>query len=143
MIETARLMRPQSLQRARAVFPVRRTVGLEVVNTDFLRGMHVPAGLGVGRRNMAGCALCGVFEHLLAALRRVLVETTLRRLRSGNSKLIEMQGRELAADQIGVVAHVAEPSAGRNGELGRVIQAREEERALAVHLEIGDTRVPM
>ena len=57
MVKTASLVRPQPLQRGGAVLLVRCTVRLEVVNTQFLGGMHVPTGFSERRWNVAGRAV--------------------------------------------------------------------------------------
>jgi hypothetical protein len=54
-----------------------------------------------------------------------------------------MQSGQLGADQIGVIAHVAEACARGHGKLHGIVQARIEKRPLAVHLQIADERVPM
>src|SRR5688572_30221817 len=44
----------QPIQRRRPVALVRRTVGLEVINANFGRRVHVPAWLGEERGHVAG-----------------------------------------------------------------------------------------
>src|SRR5262245_41479930 len=138
VIEAALRVRPQALQRRRAVAPVGGPVGLEAVYADLLRGMHVPAGLGVKRRDVAARAACVPLEERLAALRRSEVEAALRRARRGQAHLVVMQRWQLGGDQVRGLAHVAETRRSGDRELCGVVQARIVEGALALHLEVGD-----
>ena len=71
--EAALLMRPQSREGGRAVHVGRRAVGLERVDADLARRMHVVSRLGVKRRNVTGRALARTVEDRLAAFERNLV----------------------------------------------------------------------
>src|SRR5205823_2031940 len=74
VIEPALLMRPEPLERRRPVVPIGRSISLDVVDPELLAPVHVPAGLGEERRDVARRALrLGVEEHL-AACRRAPVE---------------------------------------------------------------------
>ncbi len=46
VIEATFGVRPKSFQRSRTVTIVRRATGLEIVDSDLLRRMHIPPGLG-------------------------------------------------------------------------------------------------
>src|ERR1044072_8155880 len=56
VVEAALGVRPQPLERRRAVAVVGRAVGLEAFDADLRRQVHVPAGLGEQRRHVAGGA---------------------------------------------------------------------------------------
>src|SRR6185437_3103281 len=55
--ETALLMRPQSREGSRAVHVGRRAVGLERVDADLARRMHVVPRFGVERRDVTARTL--------------------------------------------------------------------------------------
>src|SRR5437879_1396787 len=73
MVEAALLMRPQSLERRRAIALVRRSVRLEAVDADFVGGVHRPSGLGKERRHMTRRAARRAGEDGLAAIRRTAI----------------------------------------------------------------------
>ena len=105
--------------------------------------MHVPAGLGEKRWNMARRTPRRTIEQRLAALRSFLVEASFPRFGRRNSELIELQRAQLGGDQVGIIADVAEPVRRRDGKAHGIVEARVKERALAVHLEVGDECVPV
>src|SRR5262249_26336704 len=82
-------------------------------------------------------------EERLSPPGRRLVEAVLGRLGGDEGKLIEMQRRQLGRDLVGVVANVPIAGLGGDGELFRILEPRIKERAFAVHLRIGNVRVPM
>ena len=61
----------------------------------------------------------------------------------GGRKLIDVERRKLRRDQVGRVADVAEAVLCGDRELRGIVEPRIVERALALHLEIGDERVPV
>src|SRR5262249_15633655 len=67
VIEAAFRVRPDALERRRAITVIRRPIGLEVVDADLLAGVHRPARLAVERRHVAGRAACLPLEERLAA----------------------------------------------------------------------------
>src|SRR2546430_12834953 len=78
--------------------------------------MHVPAGLGEKRWNMARRTPRRTIEQRLAALRSFLVEASFPRFGRRNSELIELQRAQLGGDQVGIIADVAEPVRRRDGK---------------------------
>src|SRR5712692_255550 len=143
VVEAALLAGEQTPQRGRPVVPVGRPVGLESVDPDLRAGVHVPAGLGVERRNVALGAVGLAGEQLLPARRRVLVEAVLRRPRSLEAELVSVQRSQLGGDQVRVGFHMPEPLAGSYGEFVRVVEARVVEVSLPVHLENRDEGIPI
>ena len=69
MVEAALLPREQTRERRRAVPLIGRSRGLEVVDADFLGGVHVPAGLGEERRDVTRRAARRAVEDRLAGSR--------------------------------------------------------------------------
>src|SRR5688500_9405057 len=63
VIEAAFRARPQALQWGGAIVTVGRSVGLEIVDADFLSFMHRPAGLSEDRRHVATCTIGFAGEH--------------------------------------------------------------------------------
>src|SRR5262249_28388909 len=103
--------------------------------------MQVPPRLGVDRRYVAGRALRLTGEDGFAARGGGLVEAALRRRRSRYRELVDLERRKLRRDEIGVGPDMAEAGARRDRELRRVVEARVEEGALPVHLQVRDERV--
>jgi hypothetical protein len=64
------------------------------------------------------------------------------RTRRLERELVQVQVGELRRDEVRVAADVPEPVRPRDREARRVVEARVEERALPVHLEVPDERVP-
>src|SRR5262249_45663628 len=138
VVEAALLVCPQARQRRGAVAMVGIARGLEVVDADLRGGVRVPAGLRVERRGAGGGAAGLAREELAAASRRARIEAAGRRARGGDGELVEVQGRQLRGDQIGLVLDVGETRGRGDRELRGVVQASVDERSLAVHLEIRD-----
>src|SRR5215831_4469001 len=69
VVEPARGVRPETLERRSTVAAVGRAVRLKAVDADFAGGVHVPAWLGVERGNMTAGTLAAPVEDRLAALR--------------------------------------------------------------------------
>jgi len=68
VIEAALGMRPKTIQRGRAVPLVGGTVGLEAVDANFGWSVHIPSGLCVQRRNMAGRTFAAAVKYSLTRL---------------------------------------------------------------------------
>src|SRR5262249_49786986 len=109
VVEAALLVRPEALERRRAVALVWRALRLEVVDPDLFGGVHVPTGLRVERRHVAARAVRAAPEQLLAARGGRTIEAAARGPRRGERQLVEVKRRELGRDAVLVVAHVAEP----------------------------------
>ena len=107
-------------------------------------GVHVPAGLGEERRHVARRAVGRAVEERLAALGGARVEAAAPAASAPGSRA-DRTAAPAASSVIrsGSLSHVAEARARRDRELRRVVQPGIEEGALAVHLEIGDERVPV
>src|SRR5262249_16767174 len=82
-------------------------------------------------------------EQRAAALGGVLVEAARGRSRRRERELVEVECRKLRGDAVVLARHVAEMVLGRDRELRGVVETRIEERAVAVHLEVGDEPVPV
>src|SRR5262249_35393848 len=95
VVEAARLMRPQAGERRGAVHVRRRAVGLERIDPDVLRRMHVVAWLGEERRDVAGRALSPAVEHFLPLRSRGWIEAASGRLRRRDGELVEVQRTQL------------------------------------------------
>jgi len=52
VIEAALLMCPETLQRRRSVSSIRGAIRLKIINADFSRCVHIPAGLREQRRDV-------------------------------------------------------------------------------------------
>src|SRR5690349_2552538 len=143
-------MRPQAVQRRRAIAIVGRALCLEIVEADQARGVgraivEVPARLGERWRSVTASASFGV-EEFLTALRRCRIEASLGRCRSGKRELIRLERCQFGSDQISLTRrrrNVVEVIGGGNGKLRRIPQPRVLEPANAVHLQIGNKSVPM
>jgi hypothetical protein len=72
--KSAFLVSPQSLERCRPVAFVGRSVSLEVIDTNFLARMQVPARLGIERLAVTASALPFSAEKGFTAVCRFLVE---------------------------------------------------------------------
>src|SRR5262249_10437786 len=138
VVEAARQVGPKTLERSRAVPPVRRPHRLEVVDSDLAGSVHVPSGLGVEGWYVAPGAVGLAVEEELAALGGRAVETSARSRRRGERQLVEVKRGELGGDEVFVVADVSESVGGGHGELPRVVEPGIVEGPLAVHLEVGD-----
>src|SRR5581483_12031417 len=84
VIEPALLVRPEAAERRRPVRAIGGAVGLEVVDPDVARGMHVPAGLGPDGLDVAGAAPRLAAEERVTALRGLRIEAAGGRGRSGD-----------------------------------------------------------
>src|SRR5438552_12375564 len=76
VIETALLPGEQAPQWRRSIAPVGRSIGLKVINPDFLGFMHGPSRLAEQWRHMARRALRLCLEHRLPSLCSLRVERT-------------------------------------------------------------------
>ena len=144
MVEAALLVGPQAGQRAGPVHVGRRPVGLEVVDADLAARVQVLTRLGEGRRHVAGRALGPAVEQRLAAGCRHRRRTS----PSAASAPAARAGRPAApaASELtrstGAVT-CPKPFSAAIGNWAGVVQPRVEERALAVHLQHRDERVPV
>src|ERR1700674_4030827 len=100
MVEAARGVGPEAVQRRCPVTFVRRSVGLKVVRTNFTRGMHVPTRLGIKRWHMTSGALSASVEDNFASFGCFLVETPGGWHGSGNGELIKQKRSQLRRNQI-------------------------------------------
>src|SRR5215471_19646117 len=100
MVKTAFCAREQAPEGRGAIPFVGRAVGLEIVNTDFVWRMHIPPRFGKQRWRMASGATGLAREKRLAAGRRNCIKTASGRLGNMQGELVELQGRELAGDQV-------------------------------------------
>src|SRR2546425_8856976 len=104
VIEAAFLMGPETFQRRGSVSSTRGAIRLKVINADFSRRMHVPAGFTEQRRYVTRRARGFAFEYCFASLNRLWRSSenlanrlrTLRFATNGgcrrwNCQLIEMQ----------------------------------------------------
>src|ERR1043166_7543951 len=105
--------------------------------------MQIPAWLGSKRLRMAGCALSLLAEDLFTAFGRFLIEAPLWRQGGGKRELILVQCRKLCGNQIRLVSDMSEPVLRGNRKLLCVVQSRIEERAFAVHFQVGNKGVPV
>src|SRR5215216_993867 len=87
MIEAALRPREQAAERRRAILLLGRSIRLKIIDADFVGGMHRPAWLAEQRGDMAADTLGLLLKHELAAIRGVMVERILRRLRRRNRQL--------------------------------------------------------
>ncbi len=134
MIEAALHPSPQALERCRAVSLVGRPFCLEVVNANLCGGVHRPARFREEGWNMAAFAVSLVVEDCLSTSRHRSVKTVLWGLRGYDGKLVEMQGRQLGGNKIGVVTDVPVLGFDSDRKLVLVVQPWVEERTLAPHL---------
>jgi len=100
MVKSAGCMREKPFQGRSPVPLIRRSESLKVVDADLLGGVKIPTRLGEQRWHVAACALCRAIEKRFTAVGGPLVETVRRWPRSGNSKLIEVQGRQFRRYQV-------------------------------------------
>ena len=114
-------VREETTERRCAVASIRRPARLEVVDANLLRRVHVPAGLGEERRNVATRASSAAVEDRLAALRGLGVEAAFWWRGCRDGELVEVEGSELRGDEVGRATHVAEAGPGRHRELERVV----------------------
>src|ERR1043165_3539895 len=98
VIEASLLMGPKAPERGRPVGSGGRAFRLEVVDSDFLRGMQIVSRLRVERRHVTRRAFRLSREQLLATLECRGVEGSGRRPRRGNRQLIEVKGGQLRRD---------------------------------------------
>src|SRR5688572_11626879 len=110
MVEPAFLTSEQSSERRRAIATVGRPVCLKIIDTDFGRGVHRPAGLGEQGRHMTPAALRAAFEDTASIFSEACIETTARGRRCWNAELIIMKRGELRCDQIWCFPYVEESS---------------------------------
>src|SRR5436309_14314601 len=107
VIEAAFLMGPETFQRRGSVSSIRGAIRLKVINADFSRRMHVPAGFREHRRYMTRRAFRFGFKYCFADLTGLRWNSALaNRLRTmrfptnwgcrrWNCQLIEMQCSKL------------------------------------------------
>ena len=69
VIEATFRVGPESFERTGSIALVRRSLGLEVVDANLLRRMHVPSGLREERRHMTCAAPPGAVEDFVTAAR--------------------------------------------------------------------------
>src|SRR5205823_12488064 len=93
--------------------------------------------------DVAACAPGAAGEDLLAGLRGARIEAADRRPRCIERQLIELQRGQLRCDEVMFRADVCQSGARGDRELQRIVQTWIVERALSVHFEVGDERVPM
>src|SRR5262245_56630009 len=105
MVEPAPQPREQATEWRRPVAVIRRPASLEVVDTDLLRGMYVPARLREERRYVAARTGPLAVEDGLATLGGLGVEAALRRRGCRDGELVEVQGRQLRRDEVGRATH--------------------------------------
>src|SRR5690349_1906363 len=98
MVITAFCAGEQAAQRCRAVALVGGAVGLEAINSNFFRSMHVPSGLGIERRDVACSTLGFAVEQGSPSERRFGDKVCSGRFWGGNRELIKMKRRELGSD---------------------------------------------
>src|SRR5678816_783649 len=84
-----------------------------------------------------------MFEYIGTARRCIAIKTASRRVGRWNGQLIEVQVRELRSDQVWSYSHVSETIASSDWEFQRIIQPRIIERALSMHFQIGNKRIPV
>src|SRR6478672_6699045 len=92
---------------------------------------------------MAAGTLTFAVENFFAACGGRTIKTTLRRRWSRKRELIEMKGRKLGRDLVIGIGDVTKTVLGSNGKFRSVVQSRIKEVAFAMHLQIGDERVPI
>src|SRR5437660_7992897 len=105
--------------------------------------MHVPSWLGHQRLRVTAAALPFAAEYFFAARGSRTIKTTLWRRRSRKGELIEMQSSQLGRDLVVGIGYVPETVLGGYGKFRSVVQSRIKEVPFAVHLQVGDERVPI
>lgn len=75
MVEAARPVSPESFEGRGPLLLVRSSIGLELV-TDLYGRLHVPARLGVRRRNITARTVPSAFEYFVTAMHRSRVKTS-------------------------------------------------------------------
>src|SRR5438445_9928911 len=143
MVETALLVRKQSLQRSGSVALVGCAICVESIYADFSRLMQIPSRFGEEGWNVAGSTLAFGFKNCLAARRCAGVKASLRRFRSRDCELVKMERRQLGRDQIRLVVEMSKLVLCRHGILLRIVEPRIKEHAFAVHFQIGHKRIPV
>jgi hypothetical protein len=129
---------PERTQRSRSIGFVRRTHGLEIVDPDFIGLVQIPSRFREQRRHMALRAGRLAVENLLSIGSGGPVKAAGRSLRRRQGQLIEMERRQFGRDAIIRAGLVTLFGSRRDRVFRRIIKARVEEVALAVHFEIGD-----
>src|SRR5437763_2482806 len=76
VIEATLLSREESAERCRAISLIGRAIRLELIDSDFLCGMHRPSGLCEERWHVTGRALANAIENGFATCCGGLVETS-------------------------------------------------------------------
>jgi hypothetical protein len=126
---------------------IRCTIGLEWIKTHLVGCMQIPSRFGPEWLDVAVVALRFTAKQSIAALCGLGVKIFARLwLRRRQRELIEVQGGKLLRNAILVgidVGKVRKPVRGRNGKLLPIIQARIEEAAFAMHLQVGYECVPV
>src|SRR5207248_3304550 len=98
---------PQRAQRDGPVAVIRSAFGLEVIDSDLLRCVQIPAGFGEQRRHVAAGAARFIFENFFALLCGGAIEASCRRLRCWQRQLVKMQRRKFWSDAVFLVLLVA------------------------------------
>src|SRR5262249_51709317 len=101
VIEAAPGMCEQTLERWRSIPLVGCAIGLEGIDADLGRRVHVPAWLSVEWRHVTGAAASRAFEEGLATCGCGRIEARCGRCGRDNRELVEVQCRELRRDEIG------------------------------------------
>src|SRR5689334_8730199 len=105
--------------------------------------MHVPSRLSHQRLDMAAGTLTFAVEDFFAACCSRAIKTTLGRRGRRKRELIEMKSRELGSDLVIGIGNVPKTILGSHGEFRGIVQSRIKEVALAMHLKVGDERIPV
>src|SRR3954465_7021753 len=84
-------MGPGSLERRRPISMIRRAIRLEVVDADFIRGVHFPSGLGKERRHVTRRAARWAVEELLTMIGTPTIEAPCGWRRRRNRQLVELE----------------------------------------------------
>src|SRR5512134_1354049 len=84
----------KSFQGCRSIRPLRGSIRLEVINSNFRGLVHVPTRFSKKRWNMTLRAFRPFLKNLPAARRCLLVKRIFRRRGRGYRELVEMQRRK-------------------------------------------------
>src|SRR5215213_9827957 len=98
--------------------------------------MHGPARFTEQRRDMAARTVGLTHKELSTAQRGLRVETVGGGFGRQKRKLVELKGSQLRRDQVRIISQIAEAVGSRERKLFGVVQARIEEGALTMHLEV-------
>jgi hypothetical protein len=121
MKEPAFLVGPESIEWGGAVAVIGGSVSLEVLTTDLVPRMQIPAGFAGDGLHMAARAVGLATEQGVPPCRGCGIETPRRWLGRRNRQLVKMQRWQFRGDQVVVMTYMAKPHGGGNWKLGRII----------------------